>query len=162
MENLGLSLNQFFCQVFEELSKAEETFLAKAKANLSPREFHLVREVCCAVDNGRDNRATAIAAAQHVTAGTLTSCVTLLERKGYLERRRDTVDRRVVRIFPTDKARDVQSRHNIFQQKLASQMAAALREDERGAFLEGLKRISSFFSGRSFEKTEMPAEQAGE
>ena len=42
-------------------------------------------EVGRAEEEGRDNRATAIAAAQRVTAGTLTTAVTLLEKKGYLE-----------------------------------------------------------------------------
>ena len=58
------------------------------------RELHLIEEVCRAVDEGRDTRASAIAAAQRVTAGTLTAAVNQLEAKGYLERGRDSGGKR--------------------------------------------------------------------
>ena len=57
--------------------------------------------MCRAVDQGGDNRSTAIAAALGITAGTLTSAVNLLEKKGYLLRRRDERDKRVVHLLPT-------------------------------------------------------------
>ena len=160
MESLGMSLSQFFKQVFDELSRAEEAFFARARINLSLREFWLIQEVCLAVDSGRDNRATAIAAARHITAGTLTASVRLLERKGYLERRRDAADGRVVRIFPTARARDVNERHAVFHRDMVNRMAAALQGDEGPAFLDGLKKIAAFFSGRADEKSQSPAPPA--
>ena len=69
----------------------------------------MIDAVCRAADHGTDNRATAIAAVQGVTAGTLTTAVNLLERKGYVERQRDEKDRRAVRILPTPLARKAES-----------------------------------------------------
>ena len=94
MENRGKELNLFLVRVFNEILRTEERDLAGRFPDLSLRELHLIEEVCRAEEEGRDNRATAIAAAQRVTAGTLTTAVTLLEKKGYLERRRDEKDRR--------------------------------------------------------------------
>ena len=63
----------------------------------------MIDAVCRAVDQGGDNRSTAIAAALGITAGTLTSAVNLLEKKGYLLRRRDERDKRVVHLLPTER-----------------------------------------------------------
>ena len=68
MEQHGEVLNRFLVEVFNEILKTEENALAKAYKDLSLRELHLIEEVCRAADEGRDNRATAIAAAQRVTA----------------------------------------------------------------------------------------------
>ena len=161
MESLGSALSASLRQMFDNISRAEEGFFTKAGINLSPREFRLIQEVCRTVDSGRDNRATAIAAAQHITAGTLTASVSLLERKGYLERRRDTADRRVVRIFPTDLARSVTTRHAAFHRNMVEGMSAALREDEGPVFLDGLKKMSAFFDSAAFETIDITADPAG-
>ena len=87
MESRGEVLNQFLVEVFGQILKAEAACLAGK--DLSLRELHLIDAVCRAVDQGGDNRSTAIAAALGITAGTLTSAVNLLEKKGYLLRRRD-------------------------------------------------------------------------
>ena len=82
-------LNAFLVEVFNDILKTEELYVTESCADLSVREMHIIEEVCRAVDEGRDNRSSAIAAAQHVTAGTLTVAVNQLESKGYLERVRD-------------------------------------------------------------------------
>ena len=94
VESRGEVLNQFLVEVFGQILKAEAACLAGK--DLSLRELHLIDAVCRAVDQGGDNRSTAIAAALGITAGTLTSAVNLLEKKGYLLRRRDERDKRVV------------------------------------------------------------------
>ena len=80
MESRGEVLNQFLVEVFGQILKAEAACLAGK--DLSLRELHLIDAVCRAVDQGGDNRSTAIAAALGITAGTLTSAVNLLEKKG--------------------------------------------------------------------------------
>ena len=75
-------LNAFLVEAFNDVLKTEELYVAKSYADLSVREMHLIEEVCRAVDQGRDNRSSAIAAAQRVTAGTLTVAVNQLEVKG--------------------------------------------------------------------------------
>lgn len=80
VESRGEVLNQFLVEVFGQILKAEAACLAGK--DLSLRELHLIDAVCRAVDQGGDNRSTAIAAALGITAGTLTSAVNLLEKKG--------------------------------------------------------------------------------
>ena len=66
MESRGEVLNQFLVEVFGQILKAEAACLAGK--DLSLRELHLIDAVCRAVDQGGDNRSTAIAAALAVTS----------------------------------------------------------------------------------------------
>lgn len=145
MERHGETLNRFLVEVFNEILKTEEQALTARRPDLSLREFHLIEEVCRAVDQDRDNRATAIAAAQRVTAGTLTTAVNLLEGKGYLERRRDSGDRRSVRLFPTERGRQANELHTAFHQEMVADVLSILSEEESQVFLRALSGVSAFF-----------------
>lgn len=145
MNTHGEVLNRFLVEVFNEILKTEEQALIGNRPDLTVREFHLIEEVCRAVDEGRDNRATAIAAAQRVTAGTLTTAVNLLEKKGYLERRRDGNDRRAVRIHPTEKGREANEEHRKFHQEMVEDVLSILDEDECRVFLHALGGVRAFF-----------------
>ena len=68
VESRGEVLNQFLVEVFGQILKAEAACLAGK--DLSLRELHLIDAVCRAVDQGGDNRSTAIAAALGITGGT--------------------------------------------------------------------------------------------
>lgn len=145
MNTHGEALNCFLVEVFNEILKTEEQALAVGQPDLSVREFHLIEEVCRVVDQGRDNRATAIAAAQRVTAGTLTAAVNLLEKKGYLERRRDEQDRRAVRIYPTEKGRQADEIHTNFHKEMVEGVLSILSEEECQVFLRALSGVTTFF-----------------
>lgn len=142
-------LNRFLVEVFHQVLKTEELALSRAKGELSLRELHLIEEVCRAADLGLDNRATAIAAAQRVTAGTLTTAVSLLERKGYLERRRDEHDKRVVRILPTEKARQANREHERFHEEMVDYILNSLSQEEAQVFVRTLSRVSGFFQEKT-------------
>lgn len=146
------ALNFFLVEVFNEILKTEEVALTTQCPDLSLREFHLIEEVCRAVDREGDNRATAIAAAQRVTAGTLTTSVTLLEKKGYLERRRDPKDRRAVRILPTEKARQADALHASFHRAMVEEVLSILTEEETAVFVRALGGVSAFFRQKQTKK----------
>lgn len=141
----GETLNRFLVEVFNEILKTEEQTLTAEWPDLSLREFHLIEEVCRAEDLHRDNRAGAIAAAQRVTAGTLTTAVNLLEKKGYLERRRDNLDRRAVRLYPTAKGRQADEAHIKFHQEMVEDVLSILTEEECQVFLRALSGVTTFF-----------------
>ncbi|HWS42919.1 MAG TPA: MarR family winged helix-turn-helix transcriptional regulator [Pseudoflavonifractor sp.] len=145
MEEHGAVLNRFLVDVFNEILKTEELCLTGACRDLSLRELHLIEEVCRAAAEERDNRSTAIAAAQRVTAGTLTTAVTLLEKKGYLERRRDEKDRRVVRILPTEKALQAEACHAEFHREMVEHVLSALSPEETEVFVRALGSVADFF-----------------
>lgn len=145
-------MNRFLVEVFGEILKTEEECLSGRFTDLSLRELHLIEEVCLAQDEGRDNRATAIAAAQRVTAGTLTTAVSLLEKKGYLERRRDEKDRRAVRILPTDKARAAERVHAQFHREMVDGILETLDDGEAQVLVKALGGLTDFFRNKYQQK----------
>lgn len=137
-------LNAFLVEVFNDILKTEELYVTESCADLSVREMHLIEEVCRAVDQGRDNRSSAIAAAQHVTAGTLSVAANQLEAKGYLERVRDGNDKRSVRLRPTEKGREADRRHTDFHRELVEATVATLTAEEAEVLAWGLSGIAAF------------------
>ncbi len=152
MSGYGEELNRFLVEVFNDILKTEELHATESFADLSLREVHLIEEVCLAVDHQRDNRATAIAAAQRVTAGTLTTVVNQLEKKGYLVRRRDDADKRAVRLYPTEKGREANARHGEFHREMVEDIMSVLNEEEQNVFCKALAGIASFFRGKYLNK----------
>lgn len=144
-------LNAFLVEAFNDVLKTEELYVAESCADLSVREMHIIEEVCRAVDQGRDNRSSAIAAAQRVTAGTLTVAVNQLESKGYLERVRDGSDKRSVRLRPTEKGREADRRHSDFHRELVEAAVEALTEEERSALVRGLRGVSALIRKKYLE-----------
>ena len=145
MENRGKELNLFLVRVFNEILRTEERDLAGRFPDMSLRELHLIDAVCRAVDQGGDNRSTAIAAALGITAGTLTSAVNLLEKKGYLLRRRDERDKRVVHLLPTERGRAADARHRDFHRQMVAHVLDGLTDEEAECTLRALGRVAEFF-----------------
>ena len=147
-EKYEREINTFLVEVFNDILKTEESYATADYPDLSLRELHLIEAVCLAVDGGCDNRASAIAAAQRVTAGTLTTVVNQLEKKGYLERMRDGSDKRSVRLFPTEKGREANRRHEAFHREMVADILKILSPEETAALLRGLSGIAAFFRGK--------------
>ena len=147
-ETYEREINAFLVEVFNDILKTEEIYATADYPDLSLRELHLIEAVCLAVDRGQDNRASAIAAAQRVTAGTLTTVVNQLENKGYLERVRDGSDKRSVRLFPTERGREATRSHESFHREMVSDILKILSPEETSALLRGLSGIAAFFRGK--------------
>jgi DNA-binding MarR family transcriptional regulator len=137
-------INHFLVTVFNEVLRTEEASLkTKEFKNLSMREMHVIEAVCEAVQNGK-NTASEIAASQKITAGTLTTSIQTLEKKGYVVRTNDPLDKRVVRILPTQKGLTANGVHSDFHHQMVSSVMAAMTEEELKVFVKGLAAVQNF------------------
>ncbi|MPN41767.1 hypothetical protein SDC9_189322 [bioreactor metagenome] len=84
------------------------------------------------------------AASLGITTGTLTVAVDRLVRKGYVERQRDTSDRRVVRIRLTRKGKLAFRMHNKFHKLLVDRIVEPLDEPGRQMLMRLLTQVSGF------------------
>lgn len=139
-------INMFLVGVFNEILKTEEVFVAKTFADLSVKEVHVIEAVCNVEEKGEDNRSTAIAERIKVTAGTLTTAVAQLERKGYLLRTRDEKDKRIVHIVSTEKGRKAQKCHAEFHEKMVDELVSNLTDEETEVMVKALNSIATFFT----------------
>jgi DNA-binding MarR family transcriptional regulator len=77
--------------------------LARAGLDISPAGLGVIRVLLL----GDGMKSSDVAARGWSSPGTITSVVDTLVREGYVERRRDEDDRRVVRLYVTDKGRQI-------------------------------------------------------
>jgi DNA-binding MarR family transcriptional regulator len=152
MENSRPALNHFLVDVFNEILKTEEACVADSGfSDLSLREMHVI-EAVSALAETNGNSAAEVASALRITAGSLTTAVSLLERKGYLTRFRDDKDKRVVRIVPTDSGREANRVHKAFHEEMVGYVLTALSPEEAVLFVRSLKSVSDFFKLKYKEK----------
>ncbi len=141
-------INNFLVTVFNEVLRTEEVSLkTKEFKNLSMREMHVIEAVCGGAESGK-NTASEIAFSQKITAGTLTTTIRTLEKKGYVLRQHDQWDKRVVRIFPTEKGKIANEVHASFHHEMVSSIMSAMNEDELAMFVKGLAAVQDFLKNK--------------
>lgn len=146
-----IQLNYFLVKVFNEILRIEEDCLKTDEfKNLSIREMHVIEAVCIANEEGTNNRASDIALAQRITAGTLTTAVNLLEKKGYLLRKQDTQDKRIVRLYATEKGKRANDVHQNFHHEMVKNVMETLTAEEINSLMKGLKSLEAFFDKNKY------------
>lgn len=139
-------LNYFLVKVFNEILRTEEASLRTDEfMNLSVREMHVIEAVCTANESGADNRATDVARALNITGGTLTTTVSLLEKKGCLERKQDVQDKRISRLYATEKGVRANQTHQNFHHEMVMNVLNSLNIEETEILIKGLKSLGKFF-----------------
>lgn len=153
MEQKKKELNRFLVEVFAEVLKTEERCLENYKDhNLSLTEMHIIEAVCNAEEQNTDNRATGIAARLRVTAGTLTTAVALLEKKGYLIRTRSETDKRVVFINSTEAGKQAHRHHMKFHEEMVESVMGTLTKNETDVLVKALSSVAKFFDQKAQQK----------
>lgn len=140
-------MNQFLVEIFHEVLRREDAAIASGGfQNLSAREVHVIEAVCEAETRGEgENSSAEIARRLGITAGTLSAAVKVLERKGYLTRRRDERDKRIVRLAATESGWVANRFHEDFHRKMVQAVLDVLSQEEAEVFARALEAISDFF-----------------
>jgi DNA-binding MarR family transcriptional regulator len=147
MDEHSTELNHFLVKVFNGILHIEEDCLKTEEfKDLSICEIHAIEAVCIADDREMGNRASDIAEALHISAGTLTTEIAQLEKKGCIVRVQDTLDRRIVRLYPTNFGRRANEAHQAFHQKMVSEVMKALSPEEAESLVKAIKKLTEFFS----------------
>jgi MarR family transcriptional regulator for hemolysin len=78
-----------------------------------------------------------------VSTPTVVKSANRMEAAGLLTKRRDTVDRRLVRIYLTERARNVQDAVQSARADLEQRVTATLTDTERTQLVEALRKINA-------------------
>lgn len=147
MEIATKNLNYYLVKNFNDLLKIEENCLNHLGiGDLSMREIHIIEEVCYAFSQRTSNASSAIATLQRITPSTLTTSVKVLEKKGYLIRKKDEVDKRIIRLVPTEKAITIDQLHTNFHREMIQSLEKELSSKELEILIQSLNNIHYFFS----------------
>jgi DNA-binding MarR family transcriptional regulator len=87
-----------------------------------------------------------LAQALHITPPTATSTLQRMERDGWIERRRDADDQRVVRVYLTDKARTLRTEARVSLQEIDRELTSVLTDEERKRLIASLTKVHHHLS----------------
>ncbi|MCG6880129.1 MAG: MarR family winged helix-turn-helix transcriptional regulator [Deltaproteobacteria bacterium] len=83
----------------------------------------------------------ALAHALHITPPTATNTLQRMERDGWVERRRDVTDQRIVRVYLTGKAEALRAEAAATFRELDGELTAMLTDDERSILMRSLLKV---------------------
>ena len=134
-------INDYLVDIFNRVQVIEETSLITSQfSDVSLKEMHTIEII------GKNNNLTPsdIARELMLTLGTVTTSLNKLEAKGYIERKRSKLDRRVVHLTLTKKGKLLDRLHRKFHKNMVIHIAEDMNEQEFEALAQGLKNLHKF------------------
>lgn len=141
-EDLRKVMAAIVIDLFKNVLKIEEKSLKdRGVRDLTITEVHAIS----AVGTGSGKSMSEVAEALNITMGTLTTTMTKLERKGYVQRMKASGDRRVVIAKLTKTGRWVEKVYRNFHDEMIEHLIIDLKLDENQNLIQALKNINEFF-----------------
>ncbi len=134
-------INDYLVDIFNRVQVIEETSLRTSQfSDVSLKEMHIIEII------GKNTNVTPsdIARELMLTLGTVTTSLNKLEAKGYIERKRSKLDRRVVHLTLTKKGKLLDRLHRKFHKNMVIHIAEDMNEQEFEALAQGLKNLHKF------------------
>lgn len=134
-------INDYLVDIFNRVQVIEEMSLRKSQfSDVSLKEMHTIEII------GKNTNVTPsdIARELMLTLGTVTTSLNKLEAKGYIERKRSKLDRRVVHLTLTKKGKLLDRLHRKFHKNMVNHIAEDMNEQEFEALAQVLKNLHKF------------------
>lgn len=136
------SINEILVRLFADVLYIEEKCLGEGEfSDLTITEMHIIDNIGI----GRERNMSNTAKDLKITSGTLTTAIDNLIKKGYVERRRSSEDRRVVNIKLTEKGIGAFRAHEDFHKDLVISALMQLDDQGRDILTKVLTNIDIFF-----------------
>ena len=134
-------VNDYLTSIFNNVLVIEESSLRGSQfKDVSIKEMHTI-DVIGTMPNATPSD---ISKELLVTLGTVTTSLNNLERKGYIVRRRSSIDRRVVHLSLTKKGRLLYRLHKRFHNRMVMQVVEGMSPEEKNAMQKGLQNLYNF------------------
>lgn len=146
MDNTLDTLNKLISEAFNDLSGVELKALKESGFNdISVSEAHTVDAIGQYVPKNMSD----VAGKLKITMGTLTVSVNHLVKKGYVQRKKSELDKRMVMLNLTEKGRRLYKAHQRFHLELVKSLIVDLSEYEAEMFIQALNSLNGFLEGKS-------------
>ncbi|MDO4903017.1 MAG: MarR family transcriptional regulator [Limosilactobacillus sp.] len=134
-------INNALINIYNGILWVEEKELCKSSfSDLTIKELHAI-DVISMYDH---QTVSAVAKALHLTPGTMTSMTDRLIKKGYVERKRDEKDRRIIRLHLTKRGRVLYRAHRAFHNKMVEGFLKGMSQDELKTVNKALANLEEF------------------
>lgn len=136
------TVNDVLVGLFRDILLSEEKAIITEDFNdITCNDMHIIE----AVGVGETKNMSTIAASLNITISTLTTGINSLARKGYVEKIKGEVDRRVVFLKLTDKGIKAYNQHKDYHIKMTNAVTENLDDEEIEVLVKALKSISQYF-----------------
>lgn len=149
MNEVMVSINTQLVDIFNDILKIEENaFKDSLFSDVSVTEVHTME----AIGMYEPKSMSEVAKKLNITVGTLTVAVNNLVKKGYVERYRSDLDRRVVKIGLTKRGRLIYRVHDKFHSEMIHSCIDSLSESEAQLLVQSLGKLSAFLREKYLSK----------
>lgn len=140
------TLNNVLVHLFNEIWKLEEKLIITEEfKDITNKDMHVIE----AIGMGTGNKMSEVAAKLDVKICTLTISINGLVKKGYVERNRSELDRRVVFITLTEKGKKAYAHHAKYHKQMTETILEKISPDEIPVLMNLLDGLEEFFYGYS-------------
>lgn len=143
MEHTLTVINTLLVEVFNDILTIEEEALRNGRFhNVSVKEVHTVE----AIGMYEAKSMSQVAKALNITIGTVSVAINNLVRKGYVERFRSDIDRRVVKVGLTKQGRLLYRVHENFHRNMVKATIEGLTKEEEQVLSKALEKLNDFLN----------------
>lgn len=138
------TINDVLVHLFYEiLDLQEKAVITEEYSDITNNDMHIIEQI------GIEDEKTMSTVAKQlgITAGSLTTSMNGLVKKGYVLRERSEVDRRVVYIRLTEKGKKAFWHHAKFHQRMVQEVMEHLTDEELPILVKTLDKLTTFFRG---------------
>lgn len=136
-------LNNELVSVFNNVMWIEEAALKQSYfSDITLKDMHTID----AISMYSEKSASQVAKMIHLTPSAMTTAIDRLVDKGYIERRRSNIDRRVVRLGLTHKGRVVYRAHQGFHRDLTHNLLDKMQPTEVDTVKRAIHNLVSYLS----------------
>lgn len=145
-------INELLVDLFNDILVIEQNAIKDGNfSDISITEVHTIE----AIGMYSSRTMSEVAQQLDITVGTLTIAINNLVKKGYVERERSEIDRRVVLIQLTRKGKLVYRIHEKFHSDMIKATIAGLSDDEEQVLVDSLEKLSNFFKIKYFSNDDV-------
>ncbi len=135
-------INSLLVKVFNQILDIEVLYLRdRGISDISISELHLLEKIC----SFSNPTMSEVAQRATLTNGTVTTAVKRLEQKGYLVRKQDDQDRRIMRVNVTTKGLHAERIHHEFHDEMVARVCDDTDTLDNDILIGGLRNLSYFF-----------------
>ena len=143
MTNEYQQINEALIKIYNGILWVEEKELCKSTvSDLTIKELHAVD----AISMYDHQTVSQVAKKLHLTPGTMTAMTDRLIKKGYVERKRDEADRRIIRLYLTNKGRVLYRAHRAFHNMMVKSFLKGMDAEELSIVNKAIHNLEDFLN----------------
>lgn len=150
-DKLNDTLNELLVRLFKDILEIEgKSLITEEFRDITTNDMHIIEAI--GVEEPKNMKT--VAKLMSVTTGTLTKAMDALCDKGYVIRERSTEDKRVVKVYLTDRGKTAYYHHEQFHRQMIKNISSEMSEQETEVLIYALAKMVDYFQINYYDADE--------